>query len=256
MKVHLEHFESIPYLHITKDGQENDPLPTVFFLHGFQSAKEHNLHYAYNLAMRGMRVILPEARLHGERDEQYTTFQMGMEFWPTVLQSIQEVGTLYEHLNERGLLIEGKIGVGGTSMGAITTYGCLSMYDWISAAVSMMGSAHYEKLARGQIRYFEKKGMELPLSKETIDQLLENLTTYDLSNDLTRLNGRPLFIWHGEEDEIVPFELTYVLVDQLQSLYEQTPERLLFIADEERGHSVPRKAMIRSTEWFAEHLVN
>ena len=39
------------------------------FLHGFTSAKEHNLHYAYNLAKKGIRVLLPDAHLHGVREE-------------------------------------------------------------------------------------------------------------------------------------------------------------------------------------------
>ena len=33
-----------------KRGEKEKALPLVFFIHGFTSAKEHNLHFAYLLA--------------------------------------------------------------------------------------------------------------------------------------------------------------------------------------------------------------
>ena len=69
MIVKEENWSNIPLLHIVDETEENSNIPTVIFLHGFTSAKEHNLHYAYNIAKKGFRVLVPEAHLHGVRDE-------------------------------------------------------------------------------------------------------------------------------------------------------------------------------------------
>ncbi len=42
--------DGIPSLHLAQKDSYHDPLPLVIFEHGFTSAKEHNLHYAYLLA--------------------------------------------------------------------------------------------------------------------------------------------------------------------------------------------------------------
>ena len=65
MIVQSESWANIPLLHIYNE-ETNVHSPIVLFLHGFESAKEHNLHYAYQLVNQGCRVILPDAHLHGE----------------------------------------------------------------------------------------------------------------------------------------------------------------------------------------------
>lgn len=254
--IQIEHrnIEQIPALIVEKEEWKGRPHPTVIFLHGFQSGKEHNLHYAYNLVNQGVRVVLPDAHLHGERDDGADFARMSANFWKIVLTSIQELKQIYTALKEEGLLMEGKVGVGGTSMGAITTYGALASYRWIDVAVAMMGNAHYELLAQGQLDYFKKKGLQLPVDQSVIDELFKMLERVDLSKHLDRLNQRPLFIWHGEQDGIVPFSLTELLMKEITPLYEGT-SHLMFIRDEEAGHAVPRPAMLKSTQWFSQHLV-
>lgn len=61
-----------PFLHIVKKSGQQERLPFIIFTHGFTSAKENNLHYAYLLAEKGFRVILPEAIYHGEREQGLT----------------------------------------------------------------------------------------------------------------------------------------------------------------------------------------
>ncbi len=106
---------SIPLLHIHTDDM-NEETPVVIFLHGFMSAKEHNLHYAYQLVNKGVRVLLPDAKLHGDRSEDLTEMQMNSHFWDIVLNSIHEVEQLYNELKNKQLLVNDKIGVAGTSM--------------------------------------------------------------------------------------------------------------------------------------------
>lgn len=41
---------NIPLLEVVQKELLDQAVPTVFFFHGFTSAKEHNLHYAYLMA--------------------------------------------------------------------------------------------------------------------------------------------------------------------------------------------------------------
>ncbi|WP_347177916.1 prolyl oligopeptidase family serine peptidase [Sporosarcina thermotolerans] len=201
-----KNWSNIPLLHIVDETLEDSNIPAVIFLHGFTSAKEHNLHYAYNIAKKGLRVILPEAHLHGVRDEGLDEVQLSLRFWEIVLTSIEEMGILHRELIEKGVH---KIGMGGTSMGGITTLGCMTAYPWIDAATVMMGAPGYVELAKAQIAQFENRGFKLPISDEERKSLLETLAIFDMTKHRQKLNKRPVFFWHGEQDTTVPFEPTF-----------------------------------------------
>ncbi|PIC56189.1 esterase [Sporosarcina sp. P12(2017)] len=255
MIIRSERWQEIPVLHIVEESKEKERIPVVLFFHGFTSAKEHNLHYAYNLAKRGIRVILPEAKLHGDRSESLDEFQLALSFWDIVLTSIKEADVLHDELYEKQLIDDDTlIGMGGTSMGGITTFGCLANYDWIDAASVMMGSPAFTRLAKGQISYAERGGREIPVSQEERQQLFAALDQVDLSQNPGRLHHRPLFIWHGEQDTMVPFEFTKEFYEEIQEDYEDEPELLKWMPDENAGHTVSRPGMLAAVDWLALHL--
>lgn len=251
MIVKEENWSNIPLLHIVDETMENSNIPTVIFLHGFTSAKEHNLHYAYNIAKKGYRVLLPDAHLHGSRDEGLDEVQLSLRFWEIVLTSIEEMDVLYKELRERGV---SKIGMGGTSMGGITTLGCLTAYPWIDVATVMMGAPGYVELAKAQMSQFERRGFKLPITDEERKALLDTLAIFDLTKQKQKLNNRPVFFWHGQNDTTVPFEPTFNFFNAAKKDYENAPERFEFIKDPIAGHAVSRSGMLRSVDWFASYL--
>lgn len=248
MLVKEENWGHIPLLHIVDETLEDSNIPAVIFLHGFTSAKEHNLHYAYNIAKKGMRVLLPEAHLHGVRDEGLDEVQLSLRFWEIVLTSIEEMGILHGELIDKGVP---KIGMGGTSMGGITTLGCMAAYPWIDVATIMMGAPGYVELAKAQIAQFENRGFKLPISAEERKSLLETLAIFDMTKQRQKLNQRPVFFWHGQQDTTVPFEPTFNFFNAAKKDYEDTPERFEFLSDPTAGHAVSRTGMLRAAEWFA-----
>lgn len=255
MIIHSEKWQGIPVLHIVEESKETERIPVVLFFHGFTSAKEHNLHYAYNLAKQGVRVILPEAKLHGERAESLDEFQLALSFWEIVLTSIKEADILHDELFRKDLIDEDTlVGMGGTSMGGIVTFGCLASYDWVDAASVMMGSPAFTRLAKGQISYAERGNKELPVTEQQRQQLFTALDQVDLSQNPGRLHQRPLFIWHGEQDSMVPFEFTKEFYEEIKEDYENHPELLKWMPDENAGHAVSRPGMLASVEWLAQHL--
>ncbi len=178
MKVDQEIWGSIPLLHIYNEETVNEKSPVVIFLHGFESAKEHNLHYAYQLVNKGIRVIMPDALLHGDREDHLDKIQLSLRFWEIVLTSIEEVKYLYDQLKERGYLTTDKIALSGTSMGAIVTMGCLTVYPWIKTAAVMMGAPAYVELAKEQIAEIEERGFKIPLTENELDKMLTTLSLF------------------------------------------------------------------------------
>lgn len=240
----------IPSLHIVEENDASKQLPFVIFIHGFTSAKEHNLHYAYLLAEKGMRVVLPEALYHGERQKDINQKDLPFHFWDIVLTTIDELEVVKEFFEVKGLIDIERIGLAGTSMGGIVTFGALTQYKWIHSAVSLMGSPNYESLARMQMDEMKKRGIQLPISDAEQKRLLVRLKQYDLSLQPEKLSNRPLFLWHGELDTVVPFEYTSHFYETMKS--KSNPVR--FIADKKAGHQVSREGLLKTVEWFENHL--
>ena len=249
-----EMWGDVPFLHIVEEELENKQVPIVIFLHGFMSAKEHNLHYAHNIAKKGIRVLLPDAHLHGARDEKLDEVQLSLRFWEIILTSIEEVRYLHEELVKRGLVMADKIGLGGTSMGGITTLGCLTVYDWINTATIMMGAPGFVQLSKAQMSQFERRGFTLPITDEERQGLLHTLATFDLTKQASALNKRPIYFWHGKQDTVVPYEPTHNFYKAVKKDYAAVPERIQFVSDEMAGHAVSRTGMLQAVDWFASHL--
>lgn len=253
MIVEREMWGEIPLLHVMPDGRSSNRLPTIVFFHGHMSAKEHNLHYAYQLAEKGIRVLLPDAILHGEREEGLDDIQISLRFWEIVLTSIEELSFLNSEVHKKQLA-EGEIGIGGTSMGGITSLGALSVYPWIKTAAVMMGAANYVQLAKAQMAQFESKGFKLPITPEERKRMLSTLERFDATKNKSVLAHRPIFFWHGEQDTTVPFSPTLSFYKALAEDYAEVPERLYFMRDREAGHAVSRAGMLAAAEWLAKHV--
>jgi uncharacterized protein len=240
----------IPSLHIVDKEIASKQLPIVIFVHGFTSAKEHNLHYAYLLAEKGIRVVLPEALFHGERQEGLHQKELSFRFWEIVLTTIEELNGVKEYFEAQKLIDIDRIGLAGTSMGGIITFGALTKYNWIHSAVSLMGSPYYQSFASLQIQEMKKRGIHLPISEVEQKKLIEQLKYYDLSLQPEKLGKRPLLLWHGKFDQVVPFEYSSQFYDTIKN----KEYKVEFLADEKAGHQVSREGLLRTIDWFETHL--
>lgn len=244
----------IPVLHVSEQSTFNKELPLVIFIHGFQSAKEHNLHYAYLMAEKGFRVILPDVVYHGERNVGYSDSEMMPRFWEMVLQTIKELILLKDDLIARNLIDPNRIGIAGTSMGGIVTNGALAAYDWLSAGVSLMGNPSYVEYAELQIDEIKKRQIEFSLTDEDVTTALAQLKPFDLSLNRDKLAHRPLLFWHGAKDPIVPYQHAYRFYEQVKSSYNELDDKIDFILDKRAGHKVSREGLLQTAQWFEKHL--
>ncbi|WP_077297281.1 prolyl oligopeptidase family serine peptidase [Virgibacillus pantothenticus] len=250
--VYEAEIKTIPSLIVVDTKKEGIALPVITYFHGFTSAKEHNLPLAYLLAQQGYRVILPDSKYHGARENGISVNKRQLSFWDIVMQNVIELQYVKDYVDESGLLLDDRFGVAGTSMGGITTSAAMTQYDWIKAAAILMGTPKIKTFAKAILDEFKKIG-DLPLKQEVISDLLDQLTNYDLSKQPEKLNQRPLLFWHGEEDEIVPFHHAYSFYEQVAPSY-SNPDDIVFIREANRGHKVGRYATLETVKWFASHL--
>ncbi|MGE6378845.1 prolyl oligopeptidase family serine peptidase [Peribacillus muralis] len=254
--IEKEQIGQIPVLHLSEQAAFHQELPLIIFIHGFQSAKEHNLHYAYLLAEKGFRVLLPDVIHHGERDSGLSDSQIMPLFWEMVLQTIKELSFLKDDLLSRKLTDPDRIGVAGTSMGGIVTNGALAAYEWITAGVSLMGNPSYVAYAELQMEEIKKRKLQFPVTDEEVGRVIEQLKAFDLSLNQDRLANRPLLFWHGAKDPIVPYQHAYQFYEGVKPGYDGVNERIEFILDPKAGHKVSREGVLMTADWFEKHLLS
>jgi len=243
---------TIPCLIVVDHEKKEKALPLIIYSHGFTSAKEHNLTIAYLLAKAGFRVVLPDSKYHGEREVKVTSSERQVSFWDIVMKNVEEFGVIKEHFANKDLILDGRIGVAGTSMGGISTSAALTQHPWIKVAAVLMGSPKITTYAKTLVSSFKKMG-DLPVTDEMIEHLYENLEKYDLSEQVNKLDNRPLLFWHGENDAVVPFDHSYTFYDKAKEHYDD-PSRIQFIREANRDHKVSRSAILKTVQWFEKHL--
>lgn len=236
---------TIPILEIVPVYNRNDELPLIVYYHGWQTSKELTLTQGRQLARLNCRVILPDAMNHGERKRPISKIA-SHTFWESIHSNILEFGYILNYFKERGLVIKDQIGVGGVSMGGMTTCALLTHHPEIRAAACVMGSpklvAYRERIAKhapAHNRYFS----------EDYKDLFSWIPVYDLSLQPEKINGRPFLIWHGKDDIVVPYTHVKEFVTENEHL-----ESIEFI-DEDIDHLVEPRTMRKITAFFEKHLI-
>ncbi|GAA0433173.1 prolyl oligopeptidase family serine peptidase [Lentibacillus halophilus] len=243
---------SIPSLMVADQAYEQEALPVLTYFHGFTSAKEHNLPLAYYLAQKGYRVVLPDSLYHGERETDASVMEKQLSFWDIVMQNVHELKAIKQALADQGLIMNGRFGVAGTSMGGITTTAALRHYSWIQTAAILMGSPKMTDYARILVDQLKKDG-DLSVTDESIAQLYEQLQSYDLSEQVSALNERPVLFWHGDSDPVIPFDHSHTFYEHARYYYTNT-EHIQLLKEPNRGHKVSRYAILETVKWFEKYL--
>lgn len=243
-----EEVEGIQIIHAVPAGKYHELLPTVFFYHGFTSSKEIYSYFGYTLAKAGFRVILPDALMHGARAEPDQGVLL-KNFWRILQNNVTELALLKETFVARGLADEKRLGVGGVSMGGMTTMAALVHYPWVKAAANLMGSGYFSSLSD---TLFPSYGADTELSREDFERQTALLLSLDISNKTSLIAKKPLFVWHGEKDDLVPYIESLKLKQALESFNQAA--NLTFISEPQAGHKVSVNGSIHATDFFATHL--
>lgn len=180
-------------LHAFPKGAQSESLPCIVFYHGFTSSNIVYSYFAVALAQAGFRVIMPEAEDHGSRfggDESRRLTQ----FWQILLTNFQSFPAIRDDIIARGWGERGRIGVAGASMGGMTALGIMTRHPDIRCVASLMGSGYFSQLSSSLF----------PPEPSAQPEVRAALAEWDVNGRWSSLAARPLLLWHGEDDDVVP----------------------------------------------------
>ena len=241
IEINLDKIDGREFLHAVPSGLRETPLPTLFFYHGFLSSKLVYSYFAVALAQAGFRVIMPDADEHGARfsgDENRRLEQ----FWSILQKNIDEFPELHQLALEKSWVADNKVAVAGASMGGMTALGIMARHPEVRAVASLMGSGYFSSLA---------KTLFPPVSREN-DKVMAILTPYDVEHQLATLGDRPLLLWHGEEDDVVPVTETRRLQQALTA--RQLDTRLTCVFEPGVKHRITPSALSATTTFFEQNF--
>ncbi|MFS2224329.1 esterase [Pantoea sp. B65] len=248
IEIVTESVAGIECLHAVPAGQWRQPLPTIVFYHGFTSSKEVYSWFAVALAQAGFRVLLPDAAQHGSRYNGDAQQRLG-HFWEILRSSIDELPPLEAALRERGLVADGRFAVAGASMGGMTALGAMARYPQINSVACLMGSGYFMSLSQ---TLFPPLVADTPEQQQRLAQRLAPLAAYDVSHQLASLANRPLLLWHGEADDVVPAAETVRLARALREA--SLDSHLTFLTEAGVGHRITPLALSAGVAFFNQHL--
>lgn len=248
IEIYEESIDGVAVLHTVPAGKRLEPLPTVFCFHGFTSSKELYSYFAYALARVGFRVIMPEADLHGQRfngDEKHRD----QHFWDILKSNIDGLELLYQHYCQQGSILEQRVGVCGASLGGMTTLGAMARYPWIACAAAFMGSGYYLSLAQ---RLYPPMVVKNQTDQLEFDRRMAPLAEYEVSHQLEKIADRPLLIWHGLADEVVPASESAQLIHDLN--VRDLLSNVEYLTEPGIGHKITVPALAACSAFFSKHL--
>ncbi|MBV7406008.1 esterase [Enterobacter sp. ENT03] len=239
IELETRHLAGIEILHATPAGQREQPLPTVVFYHGFSSSKLVYSYFAVALAQAGMRVVMPDARDHGARFNGDAIARLG-QFWQILHSNLLEFAALQKALYDEGLIKDARLAVGGASMGGMTALGIMTQHPEVKCVASLMGSGYFTTLARTLF------------PPDDLQQAIAPLADRDVSRHLPRLADRPLLLWHGEEDDVVPAEESWRLQQALTQA--GLDQQLTCVWEAGVKHRITPVALAATVDFFRAHL--
>lgn len=236
-----ERLGNTPVLTFAPQTAEARHSPLVLLFHRFTASKELDANLGYMLARAGYTVVCPEADMHGSRfngDEQ----QRKYAFWHILQDTLDAVPHLVEACRRHALSDGERVGVFGTSMGGFAVLGAMRRYPWIRAGAAYMSSGYVAQA----MSYVHPP---LPAERAVC---LQGLRDYDITGHEMQLANRPLFLWHGKEDNVVSVAETTRLRD---TLTQQGSNALLqCLIDPHAGHKVNQNAVTAGINFLGQHL--
>ncbi|WP_435171049.1 esterase [Falsirhodobacter sp. 1013] len=211
VRITAERSKGIALLHACPLEMTGRPLPTVILFHSFGVSKEVVSFLGYMLAAAGMRCLMPEAPFHGERFDGDAVLRQ-RAFWNICTTYVDEAEALRDAF--RPLIADpDRIGVTGTSMGGFAAIAATARYDWVAATASFMGSAYFHRSSRA---LFPPLGSYDVNTADAHDSAMRTIP--DPSATLCRLADRPIWLWHGQRDDVVHFSNALDLQADLRAM--------------------------------------
>ncbi|WP_213134720.1 esterase [Citrobacter sp. FP75] len=244
IEIETRQLAGIPVLHAFPADKRDFSLPCVIVYHGFTSSSLVYSYFAVALAQAGFRVIMPDAPDHGARFHGDAQDRMH-RFWQILQQNMQEFTALRAALVAESWLLDARLAVAGASMGGMTTLGIMARYPDVKCAASLMGSGYFTQLAHTLFPPISEQQAEF-------DAIIAPLTEWDVTHQLERLADRPLLLWHGLDDDVVPAVETLRLQQAL--IQAGLDNSLTCLWEAGVRHRITPEALAATVAFFRQHL--
>ena len=226
-------------VHAFPSGKGEKALPVVVFYHGFTSSKLVYSYFAVALAQAGFRVVMPDAPDHGARFTGDEQARLG-QFWQILHGCLTEFAGLRDTLYQAGLVADDRLAVAGASMGGMTALGIMTRHPEVKSVACLMGSGYFTSLS---------KTLFPPHESAEIEALLAE---WEVARALPRVADRPLLLWHGDADDVVPPGETFRLQQALQ--HEGLDGNLTCLWEAGVRHRITPTALDATVDFFLQHL--
>ncbi len=159
-------------------------------------------------------------------------------FWPILQQNFREFPALREAIIAEGWLEGERLAVAGASMGGMTALGIMTHHPELNCVACLMGSGYFRSLSQ---TLFPSPGFDA-----------DSLREWDVSHQLASLARRPLLLWHGDADDVVPPEETFRLEQALRQ--GDLTARLTCVWQKGVRHRITPEALAATVAFFRQHL--
>ncbi len=242
IELEIRQFGDHESVHAVPAGKLSQPLPVVIFYHGFTSSKLVYSYFAVALAQAGFRVVMPDAPDHGARFTGDEQARLG-QFWPILHGNLTEFAALRDGLYQARLVADERLAVAGASMGGMTALGIMARHPEVKCVASLMGSGYFTSLA---------PTLFPPQPSASFAEMVSPLADWEITTRLPRLADRPLLLWHGEEDDVVPAAETFRLQQALR--HEGLDKNLTCLWEGGVKHRITPTALDATVAFFRQHL--
>ncbi|HCN98726.1 MAG TPA: esterase [Leclercia sp.] len=242
IELEIRQFGDLESVHAVPAGKLSQPLPVVIFYHGFTSSKLVYSYFAVALAQAGFRVVMPDAPDHGARFTGDEQARLG-QFWPILHGNLTEFAALRDGLYQAGLVADERLAVAGASMGGMTALGIMARHPEVKCVASLMGSGYFTSLA---------PTLFPPQPSASFAEMVSPLADWEVTTRLPLLADRPLLLWHGEEDDVVPAAETFRLQQALR--HEGLDKNLTCLWEAGVKHRITPTALDATVAFFRQHL--
>ncbi len=240
--------EGIPTILIRPKDTEGK-LPTILFYHGWSSTKEYQRLRAFTLAILGYQVLIPDAIYHGDRNplDYYDLKSAKAYFWRTIISNLRESEKIIDYAVENLEADKNRIGLIGNSMGGITAAGIFVANEDIKTAVILNGSCDWDLSNR-----LFKERFQIEMTEE-LYEMEKYIEDYNPTNNLKKLQNRPLLLLHGDMDRVVRADAQEAFMKKAKLVYEDATH-IKYISYPNLNHFVTTNMMEEACIWFHKFL--
>ncbi len=116
-------------------------------------------------------------------------------------------------------------------------------------AADFMGSGYFTSLAHS---LFPPRDAGREISQQAFERRLAPLADYELTHQLEKITERPLLVWHGEADDVVPAAESARLVQALRT--RGGDNNLTYLTEAGIGHKITPTALRAGSDFFTQYL--